>query len=86
MPNKTSSGVSSSNLICSKLHPRSKAVFSLFLTYTLDAYKEVDYLKRHKIDIPEIIEITHLAKKNKNIKIDYFKDVRDIIKDIYKHV
>ena len=53
---------------------------------TLDAYKEVDYLKRHKIDIPEIIEITHLAKKNKNIKIDYFKDVRDIIKDIYKHV
>ncbi len=53
---------------------------------TLDAYKQVDYLKKHKIDLPEIIEITYLAIKNKNIKIDYFKDIRDIIKDIYKHV
>ena len=43
-------------------------------------------MKRNKIDIPEIIEFTYLAKKQKNVKIDYHKDIRDIIKDIYKHV
>ena len=30
--------------------------------------------------------ITYLARKDKEVKIDYHKDIRDIIKDIYKHV
>jgi len=47
---------------------------------------DIDLLKKHHIDIPEIIEITYLAKKMKDVKIDYHKDIRDIIKDIYKHV
>jgi len=37
------------------------------------------------IKIPEIIELTNIKKK-KNIKIGYHKDVRDILKDIYKHI
>jgi len=37
------------------------------------------------IKIPEIIELTNIIKK-KNIKIGYHKDVRDILKDIYKHI
>ena len=53
---------------------------------TEDAYKRVDFLKKHKVELPEIVEFTYLARKNKNAKIDYFKDIRDIIKDIYKHV
>ena len=53
---------------------------------TFKVLTNVDLLKKHHIDIPEIIEVAYLAKKNKNIKIDYYKDVRDIIKDIYKHV
>ncbi|MBR6137358.1 MAG: ATP-binding cassette domain-containing protein [Bacilli bacterium] len=53
---------------------------------TMNFYKDVESLKLHKIDIPDIIEITYLANKKKNAKIDYFKDIRDIIKDIYKHV
>jgi energy-coupling factor transporter ATP-binding protein EcfA2 len=53
---------------------------------TNEVFQRVDFLKRNKIQIPEIVEITYLAKKNKNIKIDYHKDIRDIIKDIYKHV
>ena len=40
----------------------------------------------NKFSIPEIIEFTYLAKKKKSVKIDYHKDIRDIIKDIYKHV
>lgn len=53
---------------------------------TTPSYQRVDFLRRNKIDIPEIIEFTYLAKKKKNVKIDYHKDIRDIIKDIYKHV
>ena len=53
---------------------------------TFDILTNVNYLKKNKIDIPSIIEITYLAYKNKKIKIDYHKDIRDIIKDIYKHV
>ena len=45
-----------------------------------------DFLKKNRINITKIVEFTYLAKKKKNIKIDYHKDVRDIIKDIYKHV
>ena len=52
----------------------------------LDIFKKVSYLKKNSIEIPEIVEITILAKNKKGINIDYHKDVRDIIKDIYKHV
>lgn len=53
---------------------------------TYQGYQKVDFLRRNKIEVPEIIEFTYLAKKRKNVKIDYHKDIRDIIKDIYKHV
>lgn len=53
---------------------------------TTDVYQRVDFLKKHKVEIPEIVEFTYLAKKNKKVKLDYFRDIRDIIKDIYKHV
>lgn len=53
---------------------------------TSDLFKRIDFLKRNKIDIPKIIEFTYLAKKKKNVKLEYHKDIRDIIKDIYKHV
>ena len=53
---------------------------------TYELMQRVDFLKKNRIHIPRIVEFTYLAKKKKNIKIDYHKDVRDIIKDIYKHV
>ena len=43
-------------------------------------------LRKSTFDIPDIVEFTHKAKKTKKVKIDYHKDIRDIIKDIYKHV
>lgn len=48
--------------------------------------ERVDYLKRSWVKVPEIVELTYKAKKEKKVKIDYHKDVRDILKDIYKHV
>lgn len=51
-----------------------------------DVYCKVEMLRKSKFDIPDIVEFTHKAKKTKKVKIDYHKDIRDIIKDIYKHV
>ena len=53
---------------------------------TSEAYTRVDFLKKNRFKIPSIIQITYLAKKSKGTKIIYHKDVRDLIKDIYKHV
>ena len=49
-------------------------------------FKRVDFLHKNNIKVPEIVELTHLIKKKKKIKLEYHKDVRDILKDIYKHV
>ena len=53
---------------------------------TKEIYQRVEYLKKNKIQLPEIVEFTYAAKKEKAAKIDYHRDIRDLIKDIYKHV
>lgn len=53
---------------------------------TKETYERVDYLKRNGYTLPEIVLFTYKAIKKKKVKLDYHKDVRDIIKDIYKHV
>ena len=53
---------------------------------TPEVLQRVDFLKRNGIKIPEKVELTYIAKKDKQVKIDYHKDVRDMIKDIYKRV
>lgn len=49
-------------------------------------YSKVDLLSRNKFRVPEIAAITYKAIKTKKVKLDYHNDIRDIIKDIYKHV
>ena len=53
---------------------------------TKEVYSNVELLKKNNFDIPEIVEFVYLAKNKKNVKIDYHRDIRDLIKDIYKHV
>lgn len=53
---------------------------------TYETFQRVDFLKRNNIAIPDIVQFTYLAKKRKNVKIEYHRDIRDLIKDIYKHV
>lgn len=53
---------------------------------TNESYTRVDFLKRQGFSIPDIVEMTYKAKKTKGVKIIYHKDIRDLIKDIYKHV
>ena len=53
---------------------------------TEEGYERVDYLKRNGFNIPDRVLFTYKAIKKKKVKINYHKDIRDIIKDIYKHV
>jgi len=53
---------------------------------TEEVYQKVDFLIKNRISVPEIVLFTYKAKKEKKVKIDYHKDIRDLIKDIYKHV
>lgn len=53
---------------------------------TDNIYTNVEFLKKHRFKIPTLSYITYRAKVDKNVKLFYSKDVRDIIKDIYKHV
>lgn len=53
---------------------------------TKDIYEQVDFMDENGFEIPDIVLFTYKAKKYKNVKIDYHRDIRDLIKDIYKHV
>ncbi len=53
---------------------------------TDEVYTDVDGLLKHKIDPPTLCLLTYKAKKKKKVNLFYRKDVRDTIKDIYKHV
>lgn len=48
-------------------------------------FKDKIMLEKYNIDIPYLIEFTSLAKEKK-VRLSYHTDIRDIIKDIYKHV
>ncbi len=49
-------------------------------------YSNVEKILKFKLEVPLLSQITYKALKDKNVKLFYSKDVRDIIKDIYKHV
>ena len=53
---------------------------------TINIFQRISFLTKNKIEIPEIVEFTYLANKQKKANLEYHKDIRDIIKDIYKHV
>ena len=42
-------------------------------------------LEKYHLNVPDIVKFIDLAKK-KNIKIPYSKDIRDLIKDVYRNV
>lgn len=52
---------------------------------TKEAYSNVNILMKNKISIPKSAEFSNKVR-NKQIKIDYHRDIRDLIKDIYKHI
>ncbi len=53
---------------------------------TKEILEDIEFLEKEDYPSPEIVQFTNLVKTKKKVKIDYHKDVRDIMKDIYKHV
>ena len=52
---------------------------------TIKVYQNTNLLKENEVDVPDLIKFTMLAKEKK-IKLSYHRDIRDLIKDVYKHV
>ena len=52
---------------------------------TTDIYHDTKFLDKYSYEVPNSIKFISKIK-DKGIKIDYKKDIRDIIKDIYKNV
>ena len=42
-------------------------------------------LSKFKIKVPDLVKFSDLVRK-KNINIGYFRDIRDLIKDMYRNV
>lgn len=53
---------------------------------TTTIYQNVKFLKRYHYEIPDIVLFTNKAIEQKGAKLEYHKDIRDLIKDVYKHV
>ena len=53
---------------------------------TNDVYTNIDKLIDNKVDIPYFSMLTYKANKEKEANLFYRKDVRDVIKDVYKSV
>ena len=56
------------------------------VTNTNDFFNNIKNIKKYKLDLPDSVEFINLVKEKKDIKLTDYKDVRDILKDIYKHV
>ena len=48
-------------------------------------YQDIEFLEHNNVEIPSIVLFTYKARK-RNVKLSYHKDIRDLIKDVYKHV
>lgn len=48
--------------------------------------ENIEKLLENEIEIPKSIQFSYLVNKNKNVKLGQFRDIRDLIKDIYKKV
>lgn len=53
---------------------------------TTSLFQNVPFLLEHRLEVPDLIYFTYWARQKKNVRLSYHKDIRDLIKDIYKHV
>ena len=53
---------------------------------TNDIYTNIEILLKNKIDVPYFSLLTYKANNEKGANLFYRKDVRDVIKDVYKSV
>ncbi len=51
----------------------------------INCFSDKKLLKKYGVDMPYLVEFVELAKKKK-INLRYSKDIRDLIKDVYRNV
>ena len=51
-----------------------------------DLLNNIPRLKSSGIEIPRIIEFINVVNKKKNINLDMTFDIKELMKDIYRHV
>lgn len=49
-------------------------------------YKDIELLNSLEIEVPDIVLFTHTVRERTDVKLGYFTDIRDLIKDVYKNV
>ena len=49
-----------------------------------DVYSQGQFLQKYGISLPKAIAFSDFVKAKKDIHLDYYKDIRDLIKDIYR--
>jgi len=52
----------------------------------ISVYKEEELIEKYNINLPNIIKLEYLLKKNKNIKLMNTKTINDLIKEVYRNV
>lgn len=53
---------------------------------TTELFEDVPFFEQHHLEIPDIVKFIYKAKTEKQVKLTFQRDIRDLIKDIYKHV
>lgn len=53
---------------------------------TNDVYSNIEVLLKNNVEVPYFSKLTYKANNEKNANLFYRKDVRDVIKDVYKSV
>ncbi len=53
---------------------------------TPTVYKKVKLLQENGFEVPDIVLFTYKVRNKKKVKLSYHKDIRDLIKDVYKNV
>ncbi len=48
-------------------------------------FQDLPFLQEYGMDVPNLVQFSTLAK-NKGIRLNYHRDILDLIKDVYKHV
>ena len=51
-----------------------------------EVYSQGDFLKKYEVFIPKAIAFASYVRDEKKVNLDYHKDIRDLIKEIYRKV